>query len=143
MTHAEVQAFIDKLDDEDLLPLYTQIGHRLNLIRKARDLYALSHLSIGQRAAFHHNGQHIEGIIIRINQRTVSIFTDDGRRWTVAPRYLQRVADPSQSSAHRGTKPTYHQAVSVVCRDDLQTHKSGSAKKKVAKSKSKAKKHHR
>lgn len=141
MTHAEIQAFIDKLDDEDLMPLYNQIGHRLNLIRKARDLYALSQISIGQRAAFHSNGQHIEGIIIRINQRTVSIFTDDGHRWTVSPLYLQRVAEPERPAAPRSTKPTYQQAVSVARRNELHTHKSGSAKKNAGKSR--AKKHHR
>jgi hypothetical protein len=41
----------------------------------------------------------MHGIITRYNKKTVSVITDDGRRWTVSPGLLQ----PAQSSDDEGS----------------------------------------
>ena len=46
---------------------------------------------IGERVTFHPDGRPpVTGMISRYNKKTVSIVTDDGHRWNVAPQLLQR-----------------------------------------------------
>jgi hypothetical protein len=41
---------------------------------------------IGERVTFHPDGRPpVTGMITRYNKKTVSIVTDDGQRWNVAP----------------------------------------------------------
>ena len=47
---------------------------------------------VGARVAFYtHSGQQKQGIIIKLNQKTASIHTDDGGRWKVCPSFLSEV----------------------------------------------------
>jgi hypothetical protein len=44
---------------------------------------------IGERVTFRPDGRPpLEGMITRYNKKTVSIITDDGHRWNVAPQLL-------------------------------------------------------
>jgi len=46
---------------------------------------------IGERVTFHPDGRPpVTGMITRYNKKTVSIVTDDGQRWDVAPQLLNR-----------------------------------------------------
>lgn len=87
----EIRKFVENMAEVDLLPFYNEIGHRLDLIRKAKDLYALKEFHVLDRVFFHHGSEHIEGTISRINTRTVSIVTADQRRWTVSPQNLKKI----------------------------------------------------
>lgn len=45
--------------------------------------------SIGQRVTFEPDERGpVSGVITRYNKKSVSVLTDDGRRWTVAPNFL-------------------------------------------------------
>lgn len=61
----------------------------------------MSHFRLMDRVSFHHNSEHISGTVVRINQRTLSILTDTGRRWTVAPEFLahETASTPPPSAA--------------------------------------------
>ncbi len=50
------------------------------------------------RVYFHHGGEHITGTVVRINQRTLSVLTDTGRRWTVAHKLLRHEEDSPASN---------------------------------------------
>jgi hypothetical protein len=44
-------------------------------------------------------------MVTRYNKKTVSVITDDGRRWTVSPRLLQRVGSPNSARGAKAAKP--------------------------------------
>ncbi len=54
--------------------------------RCARKIGRKGHLSSRRAAA------PVTGMITRYNKKTISIVTDDGQRWNVAPQFLQRVS---------------------------------------------------
>jgi hypothetical protein len=46
---------------------------------------------IGERVMFHPDGRpSVTGMITRYNKKTVSVVTDDGHQWNVAPQFLER-----------------------------------------------------
>lgn len=95
----EIQRFIDGLQDSELRLLHVQLGERYRLIRRAQEMQALREFRLMDRVFFHHASEHITGTVIRINQRTLSVLTDTGRRWTVAPEFLhhEEVSSPPNS----------------------------------------------
>lgn len=53
----------------------------------------MNHLNIGEHVGFNKDGMEFTGIIKRLNQKTVTLDTEDGRTWRVAYTYLFRVTD--------------------------------------------------
>jgi len=46
----------------------------------------------GDRVGFRApDGRMLEGVVLRLNKKTVSIATDDGRQWNVAPGLLRAI----------------------------------------------------
>lgn len=91
----QIQLFIRSLSNDELTWVYHQTGDKLRFIQRANELCALQDFQMLDRVFFHHNYEHIEGVVVRVNQRTLSVVTDQGRRWTVAPQYLKKVASDS------------------------------------------------
>jgi hypothetical protein len=55
---------------------------------------------IGERVTFHPDGRPpVTGMITRYNKKTVSVVTDDGRRWNVAPSFLERATPHASGSS--------------------------------------------
>jgi hypothetical protein len=47
---------------------------------------------IGDRVSFHPEGRPaVVGMLTRYNRRTVTVITDSGQRWNVAPALVRRV----------------------------------------------------
>jgi GH24 family phage-related lysozyme (muramidase) len=82
---------LNKLNEEELRELNRRVVARLNLLHKARQIKSLAKFNIGDRAYFTNDGQKVFGIITRLNQRSVSFVTEDGRRWTISPALLTLV----------------------------------------------------
>jgi len=45
--------------------------------------------TIGERVWFQTDVRRVEGVLVRYNKKSVTVVTDDGERWNVAP-FLQR-----------------------------------------------------
>ena len=76
---------IQEYDTADLLKMNKMIVAR---IRKLRSLETKK-FTIGQRVSFKDNtGLPRNGTVTRRNKKTVSIRTDSGSEWRVAPEYL-------------------------------------------------------
>jgi hypothetical protein len=88
---------IKRLNEEDLLFLNRLIVERLKLIAQARSTKLMIRFTRGDRVGFQTpDGRRLEGIVLRLNKKTVSVNTDDGRQWNVAPgllRLIQSVGD--------------------------------------------------
>jgi hypothetical protein len=83
---------IKQLNEEDLLFLNRLIVERLKLISQAKSTSLMANFSKGDRVGFRTpDGQEIEGIVLRLNKKTVSIATDDDHQWNVAPGLLHLI----------------------------------------------------
>lgn len=83
---------IKRLDEEDLLFLNRLIVERLNLIAQAKATALMTSFTRGERVRFQaSDGRMLEGVVLRLNKKTISVLTDDGCRWNVSPGLLRLV----------------------------------------------------
>jgi len=93
---------IDRLTEAELVALNHRIIERLRFLQQMRAHKAMLELSLGDRVCFQPEARPLLfGIVTRYNKKTVTVITDSGERWNVAPAALQRasdVVDPAASS---------------------------------------------
>ncbi|MCC5873229.1 MAG: hypothetical protein JJU22_12585 [Gammaproteobacteria bacterium] len=83
---------IKRLGEEDLRFLNRLIVERLKLIAQARATTLMTNFSRGDRVGFNGpDGQMLEGVVLRLNKKTISIATDDDGQWNVAPALLRLI----------------------------------------------------
>jgi len=89
---------IKRLNEDDLLFLNRLIVERLKLISQARATTLMTSFTKGDRVGFQTpDGRMLQGSVVRLNQKTVGIVTDDSHQWNVAPGLLRLI-----KSAGRG-----------------------------------------
>lgn len=83
---------IKRLNEDDLRFLNRLIIERLKLIAQARATGYMVAFTMGDRVAFDPpDGRPREGLVLRLNKKTVNVVTDDGQHWKVAPMLLRLV----------------------------------------------------
>ena len=83
---------IKRLNEEDLLFLNRLIVERLKLISQARATTLMTSFTRGDRVDFQApDGRTLEGVVLRLNKKTVSVSTSDGHQWNVSPGLLRLV----------------------------------------------------
>ncbi len=83
---------IDQLTEAELIDLNHRIVARLRFLREIEAHASMLEFRIGERVRFHPEGRAaVTGMITRYNKKSVSVLTDDGQRWNVAPQLLERV----------------------------------------------------
>ncbi|MBU2501200.1 hypothetical protein KJ682_07735 [bacterium] len=83
---------IKRLGEEDLLFLNLLIVERLKLISQARATTLMTGFTRGDRVCFRAtDGSLLEGVVLRLNKKTVSVATDDGHQWNVSPALLRLI----------------------------------------------------
>jgi hypothetical protein len=80
-----------QLTEDQLVQLHAVIVERLRLFRSAKHLRAMSEFNLGDMVSFEYNGQKIMGTITRLNQKSVSLITLDGKPWKVSPQLLSKI----------------------------------------------------
>src|ERR1700722_9001790 len=84
---------IDQMTESDLIDLNHRIVARLRFLRQLDARSSMLEFRIGERVTFHPDGRPpVTGMITRYNKKTVSIVTDEGQRWNVAPHFLESAA---------------------------------------------------
>ncbi|MFT5172635.1 MAG: hypothetical protein ACI8W7_000801 [Gammaproteobacteria bacterium] len=92
---------IDTLTEAELVDLNHRIVERLRFIAQMKAHGAMMRFSVGQRVAFDSsNGQTCYGVLVKYNKKTVTVVTDDGQRWNVAPTFLRK-AEPIDITPRR------------------------------------------
>jgi len=82
---------IDRLSEAELIDLNHRIVARLRFLHELDAHATMLEFRIGERVQFRPDGRPpVSGIITRYNKKTVSIVTDTGHRWNVAPQLLER-----------------------------------------------------
>jgi hypothetical protein len=92
---------IDSLTEPELVDLNNRIVERLRFLHQARSHKRMLNFKIGDRVSFQPEGRDlVVGCLTRYNKKTVTVITDIGERWNVAPHFLHRVVD--STSAREG-----------------------------------------
>lgn len=100
---------IDRLTEAQLIDLNRRIVARLKFLAQMRAHASMLDFSIGDRVSFQPPGRPVQfGILTRYNRKTVTVITEDGGHWTVAPQLLRKVRDvaPAPSTQPSRTAPS-------------------------------------
>jgi hypothetical protein len=88
-----VKIDIDKLSEDELIDLNNRIVARLRFLNQMRAHSQMLDFRIGDRVAFQPEGRPpLVGIITRYNKKTVTVITDSGQHWNVAPGLLGKAS---------------------------------------------------
>ena len=94
---------IDKLTETELVDLNNRIVERLRFLTHMRAHAQMLEFKIGDRVLFQPADHPIVvGMLTRYNKKTVTVITDGGQRWNVAPAVLRR---PEQARSADGDVP--------------------------------------
>lgn len=86
---------IDSLSEAELIDLNNRIVERLRFLHQARSHRRMLKFKIGDRVSFQPEGHDmVAGCLVRYNKKTVTVISDQGQRWNVAPQFLERVVEP-------------------------------------------------
>jgi len=102
-----VRIDIDKLTEAELIDLNNRVVERLRFLNQMRAHGKMLQFKIGDRVSFQPDGHPdghpiVVGMLTRYNRRTVTVITDSGQRWNVAPTLLRR-ADGSVGAQEPGS----------------------------------------
>ena len=85
---------LDDVTESELIDLNHRIVERLRYLQQLRAHQAMLDFRIGDRVTFNSDGRgEVTGMLTRNNKKTVTVITDDGNHWNVAPGFLKKVRD--------------------------------------------------
>jgi hypothetical protein len=84
---------IDRLTEAELIDLNNRIVERLRFLNQMKTHSQMLEFRIGDRVTFQPEGRApVTGMLTRYNRKTVTVITDDGQQWNVAPIFLHIAA---------------------------------------------------
>ena len=93
---------LDEFTEAELIALNHRIVERLRFLQQSRAHAHMLEFKIGDRVTFQPDGQPpVTGMLTRYNKKTVTVITDEGQHWNVAPSFLRK--------AEAGGKPEVSQ----------------------------------
>jgi hypothetical protein len=97
---------IDHLSFEELLELNQRVVARLKFLESAQAHLEMMAFNLGAQVSFESPEGRQFGTLVKYNRKTVTVITDNGRRWNVSPHLLSPVKDagPAQPKAARKRK---------------------------------------
>ena len=94
---------IDRLTEAELIDLNNRIVARLKFLQQMRAHASMLEFSIGEKVSFQPEGHPLlHGIITKYNRKSVTVITDAGQHWTVAPVFLRKAAPQPAAPAPGG-----------------------------------------
>lgn len=85
---------IEKLSLEELLDLNRRIVRRIEYLHSLKTRAHLDRFEIGDRVSFQSDGRAVEGIVVRVNRKTLSVKTKD-THWNIHPRFVTKLPGPA------------------------------------------------
>jgi hypothetical protein len=90
---------IDKLTEAELIDLNNRVVERLRFLNQMRAHGQMLQFKIGDWVSFQPEGHPVVvGMLTRYNRRSVTVITDSGQRWNVAPTLLRRLDSSSRTA---------------------------------------------
>jgi hypothetical protein len=91
---------ISGLTEAELIDLNNRVVERLKFLHQSRAHSRMLDFKIGDRVSFQPEGRPaVIGMLTRYNKKTVTVITDSGEHWNVAPHFLQRVEESPTNEA--------------------------------------------
>ena len=98
-----MQIDIDRLNEEELIDLNNRIVARLRFLNQMRAHSQMLDFSIGDRVTFQPEGRPaLFGMITRYNKKTVTVITEGGQHWNVAPGLLRKASSGDGAETNNG-----------------------------------------
>lgn len=92
---------LDNLSEAELIALNQQIVAKIRFLRQERTFASMLKFRIGERVSFQPEGRPIlQGILTRYNRKSVTVITDQGEHWNVAPSVLFKVVEQATHAEH-------------------------------------------
>jgi hypothetical protein len=83
---------IDNMTEAELLELNHRIVQRLKFLDSMHHHHEMLKFNVGDKVSFEPPGRgRLTGTLVKYNQKTVTIITDAGQRWNVAPSLLSKI----------------------------------------------------
>ena len=80
---------VEKLSLEELIDLNRRVVHRIQYLASLKTRAQLDRFDVGDRVTFQSDGRTVEGIVVRVNRKTLSIRTKD-THWNIHPKFLSK-----------------------------------------------------
>jgi hypothetical protein len=91
---------IDRLTEAELIDLNHRVVARLKFLSQMRAHAHMLEFRIGEKVSFQPDGQPLlTGIIAKYNRKSVTVITESGQQWNVAPVFLRKAEAPATSAA--------------------------------------------
>lgn len=87
----KVIKIVDSLSKDQLILLNRFIVERLKQMHEDQINEHMDEFEIGDTVCFENERKIINGIIIKINKKTISVLTENKERWNVTPTLLKRI----------------------------------------------------
>ena len=90
---------IDNLSREELVALNRGIVERVKMLDTLATQQSMMQFHPGARVSFaSSSGERLIGTLMKFNQKTVTIITDDGERWNLSSQPLSPIKDASRGN---------------------------------------------
>lgn len=98
-----VKIDIDKLSLEELVDLNHRIVERLKFLESMHHHAEMMKFSIGDKVTFEPPGRPRQiGTLAKYNKKSVTVITDSGQKWTVAPELISKAKDQKKPKVVQG-----------------------------------------
>jgi hypothetical protein len=87
-----MQIDIEKLSLEELLDLNRRIVRRIEYLHGLKTRANLDRFEVGDRVSFQSDGHPVMGLVVRVNQKTLSIRTKEAH-WNIHPRFVTKLPE--------------------------------------------------
>lgn len=95
---------LERFSDKELIVLSEAVADQVNRLRDNHTRAAMDQFQLGDAVSFNDkNGNMLEGVVIRLNKKTVSVVTEANSRWNIAPQLLSPVMPIDDCRASDGT----------------------------------------
>jgi hypothetical protein len=94
---------IDQLNIEELYVLNERIVARIKFLEQAQAHLSMMQFNLGAKVSFETAEGRQFGRLVKRNQKTVNVETEDGRSWRISPHLLTEVKDVNPTQQPRST----------------------------------------
>ena len=97
---------ITQLSEQELVALNRQVVERLRFLQQMRVHARMLDFNVGDRVSFSPDGRPtLFGVLVRYNKKTVTVITEGGEHWNVAPGLLRKVEDITSPTRDESADP--------------------------------------
>lgn len=87
----DVKRFINIMDLDELVKLHNYIAKRIKFIAETKVMELVQGFELLDKIYFFdNNGNRINGTVIKLNKKTVTVTSESGMEWRVSPNLLKR-----------------------------------------------------